>query len=67
MNAAWASVIIAAISLIFLIVCGILGLLWKTAREAGRMGEQIKNAVEDSNKTAQALDQHIRWHMNRRG
>lgn len=64
-NPAWASVIIGGLSLVFLLMSGILGLLWRAAKNAGSMGMEIRSLVESTKNIAEQLDKHIDWHLGR--
>lgn len=63
----WATIAIGGMSLLFLMMTAILGLLWKGGKEIGKFGQKIEDLASDSNKTTEALDRHIQWHLNRRG
>lgn len=61
----WAAVSVAGLSLLFLVMSAILGLLWKAARNTGAMGVEVKNLAESTKNIAEQLDKHIDWHLGR--
>lgn len=64
----WATLAIGGMTLLFMMMVAIIGLLWKGGKEIGRFGQKLEDLASDSNKTAEALDRHIQWHLgNRRG
>lgn len=61
-------VTIGLLTLTFLIMSAILGILWKGGKEVGKIGQKVEDIASNSNKTAESLDRHIQWHLsNRRG
>jgi hypothetical protein len=58
------ALLIAGLGVIFAVLSTLLGLLWRSGREAGKVTTQIQNIVEDVGRIATSLDEHIRWHLN---
>ena len=58
------TLLIAGLGLIFSVLTVLLGLIWRTGRDAGKIATQIQNIIEDVGRIATSLDEHIRWHLN---
>jgi len=58
------TLLIAGLGLIFAVLSALLGLIWRTGRDAGKIATQIQNIIEDVGRIATSLDEHIRWHLN---
>ena len=59
------TLLLSGIGLLFLVMSAILGILWKAATNYGRMNANMQDLVGDVNQIGQALDTHIRWHMDK--
>jgi Na+-transporting methylmalonyl-CoA/oxaloacetate decarboxylase gamma subunit len=56
--------IISGMSLLFVIVLALIGLIWRTGRSVGSTLNEVKNNTEDIKDLATAVDQHLLWHIN---
>jgi hypothetical protein len=63
----WFTLLIASLGVIFTIMSALVALLWRSGVAAGRTSTQMQNLVEDVARIADAIDEHIKWHLaNRR-
>jgi hypothetical protein len=57
------TLLIAGLGVIFTVMSGLLGLIWRTARASGETATQIRTLVEDVGRLTRALDDHVKWHL----
>jgi hypothetical protein len=61
------SLIIAAIGLVFGMLCTVAGLLWRIAAGASRTLTEVRNNTEDLKDIATSVDRHLEWHLDHPG
>lgn len=59
------AIIITGISALFVILCTVLGLIWRTGNKTGETLQVVKRSVEDIKQVTDDLDRHIQWHINK--
>jgi hypothetical protein len=59
------TLILAGLSLLFAVMCTMLGMIYKNGKRAGEANVQIKFMAESITKIGDNLDKHINWHLNK--
>jgi hypothetical protein len=59
------TLILTGLSLLFAVMCAMLGMIYKNGKRAGEANIQIKLMGESIRKIGDNLDRHISWHLNK--
>lgn len=60
------AVIIAGLSLLFVLLSTILTLIWRNGSQTGEILTTLHRAVRDIEDVCKQLDEHIKWHLENR-
>jgi hypothetical protein len=59
--------LLSGLTLIFMIISAILGVVWRAAINQSRLTTQVQALIESVKDIAKDVDEHLRWHLDSAG